>query len=223
MTCLIFDCDGVLVDSEISTTKHFIKELSRLGYELTTEACLRRFTGLSAQAVYEEINQELGGILTAEKIKTMQSQVHAGMHAEIKAVAGIADLLATLQSQKTLAFCLASSGSFEKINKSLQVTQLSSYFPATTIFSAQQVKKGKPEPDLFLYAAEQMGYPPEACIVIEDSETGIKAALAASMRVIGFLGGSHAGYEWYQAKIKAYAIPMAETSEALSQLLRKEF
>lgn len=217
--CLIFDCDGVLVDSEIITTKYFIKELESLGYQITTEACLKRFTGLSAKAVYQDINRDLGGSLTDKDVERMQAQVHAGMHSEITAVTGMAQLLETLHKNPRISFCLASSGSLDKINKSLQVTQLIKYFPSENIFSAQQVKNGKPAPDLFLFATSKMGQQPEDCLVIEDSEAGIQAALAAKIPVIGFLGGSHTSYDWYKNKIQNYEIPIAENSRELAKLL----
>jgi len=221
MKCLIFDCDGVLVDSEIITTKHFIKQLANLGYQITTEASLKRFTGLSAKAVYQTLSQDMGRTLSAEQIESIQAQVHAGIHSEVTAITGISHLLAALQKNTQLSFCLASSGSLEKINKSLEVTQLLKFFTSATIFSSQHVKNGKPSPDLFLFAAEKMGSRPENCIVIEDSEAGIQAALAAKMPVIGFLGGSHARYTWYQEKINAYKIPVAKDAHELASLLEE--
>lgn len=218
MKCIIFDCDGVLVDSEAITTKHFIKHLHDIGYQISIEDAIKRFTGISDKMVYEIISKEKGIVFTTEKINLIQSQVHHLLHAEVTAIAGISELLATLKKNDAV-ICIASSGTLDKINKSLNVTGLMRYFHDEHIFSVQHVHKGKPAPDLFLFAAEKMGYDPKECIVVEDSLAGIKAAIAANMHVIGFLGGSHAHYDWYKLKMRAYNIPIAHNSIELAQLL----
>jgi HAD superfamily hydrolase (TIGR01509 family) len=218
MKCIIFDCDGVLVDSEIITTKYFIKHLHDIGYQISIEDAIKRFTGISDKMVYEAISKETGIVFTAEQIDYIQDQVHHSLHAEIQAITGISELLASLEKNGNKT-CVASSGTLDKINKSLGNTNLIQYFHDKNIFSVQHVSKGKPAPDLFLYAAEQMSYEPKDCIVIEDSLAGIEAAIAANMRVIGFLGGSHTHYEWYKLKMSAYNIPIAHNSVELFQIL----
>jgi HAD superfamily hydrolase (TIGR01509 family) len=216
--CVIFDCDGVLVDSEMITTVHAIKHLARLGYHISPEESIKRFTGKSAKAVMQEIMDESGLRLTLEMLETIQREVHQVLHTEVQAIEGMPDLLRLLQ--KTNDICVASSGIPEKIKGSLQVSKLRPYFANHHIFSAVQVKRGKPAPDIFLFAAQQMGYDPKDCIVVEDSPAGVEAALAAKMRVIGFLAGSHAQYDWYQQRLQAYNIPIAHDSEALLTFLR---
>lgn len=103
--------------------------------------------------------------------------------------------------------------------KSLQLTELTKFFSLGSIFTSQQVSKGKPAPDLFLFAANQMDVIPKNCIVIEDSFSGIQAAISAGMRVIGFLGGSHAQYDWYTQKALSYHIPLAYNQRELTSLL----
>ena len=218
MKCIIFDCDGVLVDSEIITTKHFIKHLRAIGYHISIEDAIKRFTGISAKMVYEAISKETGIIFTPEQIDHIQSQVHHSLHAEVAAISGIPELLSTLEKNNSQT-CVASSGTLDKINKSLRVTGLIKYFHDQTIFSVQNVEKGKPAPDLFLFAAKKMGYDPKDCIVVEDSLAGIEAAIAANMRVIGFLGGSHAHYDWYKLKMGTYNIPIAQNSVELAKIL----
>lgn len=216
---LIFDCDGVLVDSEIITTTSFVEQLDDVGYPITIEDSIKRFTGRSAQSIYKEINDEQGIYLSAPMIDKMQKKVHEILHQEIVPIPGIPELLSGLKGDN--AFCVASSGTIDKIEKSLNKTHLNEHFAPNQIFSAQHVVKGKPAPDLFLHAAQQMGYKPQNCIVIEDSPAGIEAALAASMAVIGFLGGSHTNYDWYQNRIKSYSIPVAYTSEEIAHLIKE--
>lgn len=218
MKCIIFDCDGVLVDSEIITTKYFINHLHKVGYEISIEDAIKRFTGLSDKMVYESISEESGIIFTSEQINHIQHLVHHSLHAEVGFISGIPELLAAL-NKNGKSICVASSGTFEKINKSLHVTDINKYFSNKNIFSVQNVQKGKPAPDLFLFAAKQMGYDPKDCIVIEDSLAGIEAAIAANMNVIGFLGGSHARYDWYKQKIDIYKVPIAQNCDELLKML----
>lgn len=216
--CIIFDCDGVLVDSEMITTKHFIHHLAQLGYHIEPEESIKRFTGKSVKTIVQEITDESGLVLPKETIDAAQTQIHRALHEELKTIEGIADLLHSLKRHKDI--CVASSGVPEKIEKSLKVTELRDYFGDEHIFSAVQVKNGKPAPDLFLLAAQQMGYVPQDCVVVEDSPAGIEAALAANMAVIGFLAGSHAQYNWYQKRLHSYGIPIAYRSSDLSVLLK---
>lgn len=220
MKCIIFDCDGVLVDSEIITTKHFIQHLHNMSYEISIEDAIKRFTGISDKMVYEKINKETGINFTSEQINHIQTQVHNSLHAEISAIPGMARLLATLDKNGNKV-CVASSGTLDKINKSLSITNLIKYFPSQNIFSVQHVLKGKPAPDLFLFAAEKMEHAPQNCIVIEDSLAGIEAAIAANMQVIGFLGGSHTHYDWYEVKMRNYNIPIAHNSIELSEIIHE--
>ena len=117
--------------------------------------------------------------------------------------------------------CIASGSRRERVIRSLEITNQMKYFDEHSIFTAQQVEKGKPAPDLFLFAAKQMGISPKDCLVIEDSVAGIQAAQAACMPVIGFLGGSHAGFGWYQAPVKAFGIPIAHNPHELNDLIKE--
>ena len=115
--------------------------------------------------------------------------------------------------------CVASNSTRSQVLQCLKVTNQLRFFLDKDIFTSQQVSRGKPAPDLFLFAAKQMNYLPENCIVVEDSLPGIQAALFAGMRVIGFLGGSHAQYDWYRQKLEAYDILIARDSEQLLLIL----
>lgn len=216
---LIFDCDGVLVDSEIIVTKHFVKYLCQYGYQITFEDAIRRFTGKSDKMVYDEINLELEILRFTPDIRDhIQNQIHLALHAKLPAVNGMKQLLETIKINGD-CICVASSGTIEKITKSLTVTGLIKYFHHENVFSVENVKNGKPAPDLFLFAAAQMGYHPSACLVIEDSVAGIEAAISAGMNVVGFLGGSHAQYCWYKHSIKAHNISTVKDSDELLKFL----
>ncbi|TPQ36739.1 hydrolase [Bradyrhizobium guangdongense] len=183
---IIFDCDGVLVDSEVISCRAHASVLTRHGYPITPEQVLVRFLGVSdreaRQMVEDEIGRKLPDDLEAQ-IKTATLQFYAG---ELQPITHVATAIAAIDLPK----CVASSGTPEKIRHGLDCAGLYDQL-APHIFSATQVARGKPAPDLFLFAAEQMKAAPENCLVIEDSVPGVTGARAAGMTVLGFHGGSH--------------------------------
>jgi HAD superfamily hydrolase (TIGR01509 family) len=183
---IIFDCDGVLVDSEVISCRAHAETLTRHGYPITPEQVFDRFLGQSMRKATLEIEAELG--------RRLPDDFHTQVYAEIFRLFAVS-LEATPHIDAALAaimvpVCVASSGPPEKISTSLNHVGLYDRF-APHIFSAVQVKNGKPAPDLFLYAAEQMQTSPARCLVIEDSVAGVTAGCAAGMTVLGFHGGSH--------------------------------
>lgn len=181
---IIFDCDGVLVDSEPLANAVLGRHLSELGLNLTLDEIMDQFVGLSMKTVVEKIEAIRGRPVPPDWLDLVQRDTFAAFRAELKPVAGIVHVLDALQRQG-IKFCVASSGSPEKINLSLNLTGLASYF-ADRIFSVSQVARGKPAPDLFLLAAQSMGAHPSRCLVIEDSAPGVEAAVAARMTAFGF-------------------------------------
>lgn len=183
---IIFDCDGVLVDSEVISCRAHASVLTRHGYPITPEQVLTRFLGVSdreaRQMVEDEIGRKLPDDLEAQ-IKAATLQFYAG---ELQPITHVAAAIAAIDLPK----CVASSGTPEKIRHGLDCAGLYDQL-APHIFSATQVARGKPAPDLFLFAAEQMKTAPENCLVIEDSVPGVTGARAAGMAVLGFHGGSH--------------------------------
>jgi HAD superfamily hydrolase (TIGR01509 family) len=184
---VIFDCDGVLVDSEPVACRVMARELTALGYPLTPDDCRDRFTGVSMKTVMERIEADWRRPLPAGFEDHLRDKDFEAFRAELRAVAGVEEMLARLGTPR----CVASSGTPEKIRFTLTVTGLIGAFEPH-LFSARMVEHGKPAPDLFLHAAERMNTPPEACVVVEDSVAGIAAARAARMRVLGFAGAGHA-------------------------------
>ena len=183
---VIFDCDGVLVDSEVISCRAHAQTLTRHGYPITADQVLDRFLGVSDREARQAVETEIGRKLPDDfeaQVKQATLQFYAG---DLRAISHVADAINAIDLPK----CVASSGTPEKIRHGLDCAGLYDLL-APHIFSATQVKRGKPAPDLFLFAAEQMQASPERCLVIEDSLPGVAGALAAGMTVLGFHGGSH--------------------------------
>ena len=190
---IIFDCDGVLVDSEVISCRAHAETLTRHGYPITSEQVFHRFLGRSTKQANSEVEADLGRALPNDFHLQLQDTLYRTFEADLEDVPHIHAALDAI----TQPVCVASSGSHQRMQISLGRTRLYGRF-APNIFSASQVDNGKPAPDLFLFAAKQMNVPPGRCLVIEDSVAGIAAAVAAGMPVLGFHGGSHCqeGYGW---------------------------
>ncbi|MFZ5733894.1 MAG: HAD family hydrolase [Pseudomonadota bacterium] len=183
---IIFDCDGVLVDSEIISCRVHSEVLTGIGYPITADEVFNRFLGRSNAEANREIEAELGRKLPDDFALQLKARELAELAETVEGVPHVATALDAIRQN----ICVASSGTPEKIRTGLTRANLYDRF-APHIFSASQVKRGKPEPDLFLFAAAQMKTPPSRCIVIEDSIPGIIGATAAGMTVLGFRGGAH--------------------------------
>ena len=183
---IIFDCDGVLVDSEVISCRAHAATLNRYGYAITQDQVFDRFLGRSLRQANLEVEADLGRSLPDDFSTQLLEELYRAFAAELKATPHIHGTLDTLAQP----VCVASSGTHERMRISLGRAGLYDRF-APHIFSATQVRNGKPAPDLFLFAAEQMAMLPRQCLVIEDSAPGIAAARAAGMTVLGFHGGSH--------------------------------
>jgi D-ribulokinase len=183
---VIFDCDGVLVDSEVIALAVTRRRLGEAGLRLTDEETRERFLGLRLDSVVRRVETELGAPLPKEFPDDLSREILATFARELKGVAGVRQAVAGLRAR----VCVASSSAPERLSFALRVTGYEALF-APNIFSAAEVAQGKPSPDLFLFAARAMGAAPKDCLVIEDSVAGVAAARAAGMRVFGFVGGSH--------------------------------
>jgi HAD superfamily hydrolase (TIGR01509 family) len=181
---VIFDCDGVLIDSERLAVKVDVLVLRELGWPLSEAEVIERFVGRSDPETRAEIEAHLGRKLPAGWQETVNSLYHQVFAAELAPVAGIEEALDRI----ALPACIASSGTHEHLDYTLRLTGLYERF-AGRIFSAEDVGRGKPAPDLFLHAADRMAATPGACVVVEDSRPGVQAARSAGMRVLAFAGG----------------------------------
>ena len=182
---LILDCDGVVVDSEPITTRVLTEMLNVLGVSIEIEEVAEKFTGHTFARTLELVAELLAAPLPDDFVPTYRDRTFAAMEADLKAVRGIEAAL----DQITIPYCIASNGPHAKMHKTLGITSLLSRFEGR-MFSSADVPRGKPFPDLFLFAARHFAVQPSACLVVEDSASGIAAALAASMCVYGFAGGT---------------------------------
>ncbi|MER7570183.1 HAD family hydrolase [Streptomyces sp. NPDC126514] len=182
---VIFDNDGVLVDSEPISNRLLAAYLTELGHSTTYEDSLRDYMGAAMHRVHDLVEERTGERLPGDFDDVFHARVFAAFERELKPVAGAEEVLAKLAADG-VPYCVASSGSHERIRVGHRTTGLARWFEEERIFSSQDVGRGKPAPDLFLYAAERMGVAPERCVVVEDSPLGVRAAVAAGMDVYGF-------------------------------------
>ncbi|MGW6927409.1 HAD family hydrolase [Streptomyces sp. NPDC054950] len=182
---VIFDNDGVLVDSEPISNRLLAAYLTELGHPTSYEDSIRDYMGSAMHRIHDLVQERTGRLLPAEFDDTFHRRVFAAFERELEPVAGAEDVLAKLAADG-VPYCVASSGSHERIRVGHRKTGLDRWFEDARIFSSQDVGKGKPAPDLFLHAARRMGVAPERCVVVEDSPLGMRAAVAAGMDVYGF-------------------------------------
>jgi HAD superfamily hydrolase (TIGR01509 family) len=185
---VIFDCDGVLIDSEVIAGRVHAAELAACGFGVTASEIVARFIGVRDRDMYEVLEREHGKALPPGYNTRVKMRIAELYRTELRAIAGVAEALAAIR----LPVCVASSSAPETLRLGLGLVGLWERF-APHVFSARQVARGKPAPDLFLLAAERMGVAAGRCLVIEDSIAGVTAARAAGMRSFGFCGGAHCG------------------------------
>lgn len=181
---VIFDCDGVLVDSEPISCRTFTEALRELGLEVTPEQMFDNFVGYSMKHCVQVVEEMLGRPPPENFVAELQARTFERFRAELKPMPGIEEALDDLE-KIGVPFCVASSGALEKMRTTLGITGLLPRFEGK-MFSATQVARGKPAPDLYLFAAEKMGMEPARCVVVEDAPPGVMAGVAAAMRVLGF-------------------------------------
>ena len=185
----MFDCDGVLVDSEIIAAAVDAEHLAKVGFEITPEEVIRRFAGLTSVDIIEIIESEIGRPLSPDYLKGQRAALDIRLQAEIQPVKGVHEMLDMIDGQ----ICVCSNSSSERLKMTMTPTRLWDRF-RPYIYSAPEVgtRKPKPDPNVYLYAMEQFGADPRESVVVEDSVFGVAAAKRAGARVIGFTGASHA-------------------------------
>ncbi|MET3645938.1 HAD family hydrolase [Phyllobacterium ifriqiyense] len=183
---IIFDCDGVLVDSEPISIAVLLEMIAKSGVTMSEDDAYDRFLGRSMATISKILHEEYGFTASEADLDEMRTHLYSRFELDLQPIPGIADTLKKLPQRR----CVASSSQPERIRLSLRLTGLIDLLDPH-IFSATMVKNGKPAPDLFLFAANIMNVDPAECVVIEDSPAGIQAAKAAGMRVFAFTGGTH--------------------------------
>lgn len=182
---VIFDCDGVLVDSELLSCQCLSEALAQCGIELSESAALELFLGRSTQAILQHY-QDDRRLIPGDFLAALKARVFQRFRNSLQPIPGVGLVVSHLE----MPFCVASSSDLDRVSLSLGVTGLALPF-GKRLYTAQMVARGKPAPDLFLHAATQMHAAPMRTLVVEDSVSGVVAAKAAGMRVWGFVGGSH--------------------------------
>jgi FGGY-family pentulose kinase/HAD superfamily hydrolase (TIGR01509 family) len=195
---VIFDCDGVLIDSEPLAMRALLDAIAKIGVEISMEDGFRHFLGRSVGAVATTLAEVHGIELDAAALEAMRRDLYTAYRQGLRAMPGAIDTLAIL----ALPYCIASSSHLERIETSLAIAGITPLF-APKLFSASMVERGKPAPDLFLLAARETGVPPAECLVIEDSPAGIMAARQAGMRVFAFTGGGHFALSDLEPQVRA--------------------
>ncbi|WP_137938427.1 HAD-IA family hydrolase [Chitinivorax sp. B] len=199
--CVIFDLDGTLVDSETLCHQAMVDLLPELEQDAAT--LTRHYRGMKLAHILSDLAETHGLPVPADFEPRYRKRVVELFETRLEPIPGVPDMLARLKQP----FCIASSGPLAKIQYALAVTGLASYF-GNRLFSAYEINSWKPEPDLFLHAAQIMGYDPDKCVVIEDSKVGVEAAKAAGMRAIQFLPASHQHHHPYATPFDdMYSLP----------------
>lgn len=190
---VIFDCDGVLVDTESIANRLLVRLFAQDGFIISYEESRRRFLGKSLEAVMAHVETAIGRPLRADWLDYVRDETVKAFAEGVETVPHVRDVLVGLKA-RNIPFCVASSGNFEKMRFTLASSGLLPLV-ADVLHSAVQVAQGKPAPDLFLFAAKSMGHAPSDCVVIEDSVPGVQAAIAAGMPVLGYAGDPHTDAE----------------------------
>ena len=188
----IFDMDGCLVDSEplcINAIVHILHEIGMT--DVTANEIRERFLGVSMHIMCAEIAGRHGRICPEDFVDRVEDRLAKDFRKRLRPIDGVTDMLGMLR-KRDITMAVATGASIRRMNDTLTIGGLAEWFDGVA-FSADQVERGKPAPDLFLLVARELGVRPEACIVVEDSPHGIEGARAAGMQAIGFVGGSHLG------------------------------
>ncbi len=184
---IIFDLDGVLVDSELLSARAISEVLAEHGVVIAVADVAARFTGLTDREIGDWVARESGRPIPADFPARAERRMLELFDGALRPIPGARELLQAV----TLPVCVASNSPPGRVARSLRAAGLSAHFPEGTFFSAAAVARPKPAPDVFLHAAEMMGALPADCLVVEDSPTGVRAAVAAGMTVHGFVGAGH--------------------------------
>lgn len=211
---VIFDCDGVLIDSEILSAEVEATELTRLGVPITTEIAMAMFLGMTQGDMERTIEREFGFKVHDDHAARVTELLKAAYKDRLQPIDGVRALIERLD----IPFCVASNSPPAKLGLGLSLTNLFEVvYP--NIYCSKLVARGKPAPDLFLYAARRLDAAPARTVVIEDSVAGVTAAKAAGMTAIGFIGGLHHGPPSAEKLRAAGADHVVETMDEVGRLL----
>ena len=212
---VIFDCDGVLINSEEIASQVCAEAVVELGMTMTAHDYASRYAGMPVAQAWLRVESDSGGVLPKGFREKVDAEVRRRFDLKLAPIGGMVEVLESSPHPR----CVASSTRLPLLRRNLSQTGLIGFFEPG-VFSVTQVKRGKPAPDVFLYAASQMGADPARCIVVEDSIAGVTAAFRAGMQVIGFMGGGHATPSLRVALERAGAGRVAATASGLLDMLK---
>lgn len=218
MSLVIFDCDGVLLETELLANQTEVNALKELGYNISLEDYLNLALGLHNNQVTILLKEKLGVILSEQYWNEVTLKQQQLFEEQLVSVEGIEEVLQIIANKK----CIASSSSMNRLRHTLGITNILPYFE-NRIFSTDLVPRGKPFPDIYIYSAEQMNVPPNECVVIEDSLAGIEGALAAGMTVFAFGGGKHITSHMREKLIASGAQLFFDKMHELPSLLNQHY
>ncbi len=216
---VIFDFDGVIVDSEPFMNRSFFRELRRVGCRILPKEVQEKFMGLDKHGVAKIVLADYGVRLKDSFFEELFLKEKENLLQEPTLIPPLMSYALAVLKREGIPCCIASNNLRPKLELALQVSGLASFFKKEDIFTADQVAQGKPSPDIFLFAATQMGHNASSCIIVEDSPAGIQAAKAAGIPVIAFLAKEGASQTDYIQQIIAEQVPLAYTQEELLQML----
>lgn len=214
---VIFDCDGVLIDSEIIAARAQSRALAEHGIAITPQEAARRFAGIPDADMWQTLQDENARALPADFARQYADRLQDTFRQELRALPGVRETLAALR-QRGMAYCVASSSTPPKLEAALKLVGLWEEF-APNAFSTAQVAHGKPAPDVFLFAARQMRTAILECVVVEDSVPGVRAACAARMRAVGYIGASHNGPDQRKRLLDEGAFEVIDDLRRLSEII----
>ncbi len=214
--CVIFDCDGVLVDSEILASQVSLRELEAFGIRMSPQTYARKYAGKKEEDTLALISEEYQITLPDSFLPKLRLEIDRALDHELQPIPGAKETINAIR----LPVAVVSNSDLERVMISLRVAGLSELF-GKNLFAAEMVAKPKPAPDVYLYAASQLGVDPAACLVVEDSQSGVTAAHSAGMQVIGFLAASHIPEGHAEVVKKAGAIAIVNNMQELKQLLEE--
>ncbi|NMU91964.1 HAD family phosphatase [Achromobacter ruhlandii] len=214
---VIFDCDGVLIDSETIAARAQSRALAEHGIAITPQEAARRFAGIPDADMWQTLQDENARALPADFPRQYADRLQDTFRQELRALPGVRETLAALR-QRGMAYCVASSSTPPKLEAALKLVGLWEEF-APNVFSTAQVAHGKPAPDVFLFAARQMRTAILECVVVEDSVPGVRAARAARMRAVGYIGASHNGPDQRKRLLDEGAFEVIDDLRRLSEII----
>ena len=183
---IIFDCDGTLVDSEPITVQVLVDHVGEFGLKLDYEEALGLFVGRDMSMIVEVLEKQMGKSLPDDFVEEYRRRQELELRKSVQLIPGAMELVNAIEKSGKLAYCVASNAPRRKISLNLEVTGLGKFFDEGLVFSAYDIQKWKPDPALFLHAADKIGVVPDRCVVIEDSIAGIEAGIGAGMKTIGY-------------------------------------